>query len=246
MSTPFRRNIMTSYFKFCPILSTAALLEQRAQLLQHDSRSSCAAARTAARRRCGRPGCSMPCRARCEADADQFGPHVLAMSVSVSTATMPSARLGDPAIERRLVDDRLVILVDEGRLFLGRRRQRRRRGGRGDAELGQQRAEALIFEKGAHRLGRQALEREVLERLGQGSRRPARPARATARASSASSISDCFSLGFRSYRSPRALPRGAMLADQLGRGLRADAGHAGDIVDAIAHQRQHVAELARA
>ena len=34
----------------------------------------------------------------------------------------------------------------------------------------------------------------------------------------------------------------AELVDELGRGLGPDAGHAGDVVDAVAHERQHVAD----
>ena len=78
------------------------------------------------------------------------------------------------------------------------------------------------------RLGRNALQRQILERLGQRRcRRPAAPARATGARMSACSIRFCLSLGLviSSVERQHRL-QVAILLDQLARGLGADAGHA--------------------
>ncbi len=124
----------------------------------------------------------------------------------------------------------------------------RRRGAlaRHIAKLGQQRAEALILEEGAQRRGRYALQCELFERLGQ--RRIAferdEPARQARHLGMLDQRLAQLGLGDGLGRGEHALQI-AKLLDELRGGLGADAGNAGDVVDAVAHQRQHVAKLVR-
>jgi hypothetical protein len=152
---------------------------------------------------------------------------------------------GDPAIERRLVGDRLVGVVVAGRVFLQPRGvvrlDRRFRHRRQAIEQG---TEAVMLEEGAQRRVRNALQLEILERLGQ--RHVACQLHQLVRQPRHLGMLDQIvaHLGrlHRRRRLQHRLDR-AELLDQLGRGLGADALHAGDVVDAVAHQRQHFAQL---
>ena len=77
-------------------------------------------------------------------------------------------------------------------------------------------------------------------------RTPAAPARGDSRASSAWSISDCLSFGLVIWSvDASTVSRSPNVWISWRRGLRADAGHARHVVDAVAHQREHVADLLR-
>ena len=102
-----------------------------------------------------------------------------------------------------------------------------------------------MLEERAQRLGRDAL-RAPAPRAARAAdvSHTSRTSSRDSRALSACSIRLSRSLGLviSSARGEHGL-EAAIFLDQLGRGLRADAGHAGHVVDAVAHQRQHVAEL---
>ena len=166
----------------------------------------------------------------------------------------------DPAVER----------VEVGHAFIGcpvdcrhggqhrrRRAGRRRRSGRGagarqrgrptggDAvvELGGKRAKAMFVEKQLERRRRNRVELQTVERVGQ--RAIALQIDQHARQFGHRPMLDqIFAQLRRLHRLGPVERRGqiAIFLDQLGRGLGSDPAHAGHIVDAVAHQREHVAD----
>ena len=90
-------------------------------------------------------------------------------------------------------------------------------------------------------------ELELVERLGSvRSRTSAAPARGTAAPSSACSIRLCAACGFYLAGRGAAPSRDRRYSwISLRRGLRPDARNPGHVVDAVAHQREHVADLLR-
>ncbi len=125
-----------------------------------------------------------------------------------------------------------------GRIELGRRTRAARPG----AESAQQAGEAVLLQEGRERIGGNRGEREILQRDRQGAiflqlDQHARQPRHLCL------LDQAFAQLARLHRrrgGQRAF-QAAMFLDQLGRGLRSDAADAGDVVDRIAHQGEHVA-----
>ncbi len=129
---------------------------------------------------------------------------------------------------------------DRGRGRFGVRRDRRRPARRelidqaGKLELAEQRAQPGLVRVDPVQLRQGLRERHVLAQPHQLARDPDRVARLDDRLPP---------LAFDLPRPGQQRVEIAVLVDELGGGLGADTGDARDVVDAVAHQRQHVADL---
>ena len=196
-----------------------------------------------------------------QADPDQIAGHAVeAGGFGVDRDDMRRARLRDPAVERVEAGHTFIGgAVDRGhrRQHRGRRRggggrrcgrfgvgrRRRAAGRRADVELGRQRAKAMFVEEQLERRGRDFAQLHFIQRLRQ--RHVALQVDQHARQPRHVGMFDQIVAQLRRLHRLGAGQRGFQIAiflDQLGRGLGPDAAHAGDIVDAVAHQRQHVAD----
>ena len=111
-------------------------------------------------------------------------------------------------------------------------------------ETAQQAGEAMLFEEGGERFGRHLVQLHVVERDGE--RAILLQGHENAAEFGIGAMLDQSLLELRFLHVRRRIERGgqrAVVGDQLARGLRTDAEDAGDIVDRVAHQRQHVAQL---
>ncbi len=186
--------------------------------------------------------------------ADQFGGHRVfcgRLGIDRDPALMP----GDlnPAVECGLVGDGFVIVVVARRIVgqVGRgsggrlgRGGRIDPGGRVAGQFGKQRPEPVMLQKRAKRRLGNALQLERIERIWQ--RHVARQFDQLARQPCGLGMFDQVVAHLRRLHRRRGGEHRfdiAMFEDQLGRGLRTDAGNAGDIVDAVAHQREHFAQF---
>ena len=165
------------------------------------------------------------------------------------------ARGVDPAVQRLLRHDRLIQAAVDRRLLLRHRRRGRRAVGRGGrrcrdrngggrrAQAVEQRLEAMMLQESLQRLLGNTLQRQIVEWLGQVHRIVQR--HQLARQPRHVGMGDQIFLHLRLLHGRRRLQRrlqAAIFGDELRRRLGADPRHARHIVDAVAHQRQHVAQ----
>ena len=183
------------------------------------------------------------------ADADQIGlGRIEPGCLGIDRHPALVARDGDPSIERVEIGDGLIAVMVAGRVFLHAGRfvhLDRRIGDRGQAR--QQGLEAVMLEERAQRCIGDALQLQCLQRLGQrhvAGKRDELVAQPREIGMLDQIVAQLALLHLRRGGEHRL--QVAIFEDQLGGGLRADARHAGDIVDAVAHQREHFAELLRA
>ena len=183
-----------------------------------------------------------------EADPDQFGADAVApVRLGVERDPTLGVGIGDPAVERGFLGHRLVERAVDLRLGtnlgLGRLAGDLLRFG-AQGKPRQQRLEAVFFEEFAQgRLGN-ALDLQRVERILQGRiadqfDQPARQPRLVGMLDQIVSHLRRLHLGGCGEHRLDV----AKFLDQLRRGLGADAGNAGDIVDAVAHQGEHLADL---
>jgi hypothetical protein len=183
-----------------------------------------------------------------EGDADQLrAGRVGAAGFGVHRDPALGRRVGDPAVEGVEIGDRLVPVMVAGRVVVLRHRVGGDDRRVGDlAEAREQRPETVMLQKGAQRRFGNALQLQLLERmlerrvalqLDQLAAEP-RVVGVLAQIVAQLALLELVGRGRREH----ALDV-AMVLDQLGGRLRPDAGHAGDVVDRVAHQREHVAEL---
>ena len=197
-----------------------------------------------------------------QADADQLcGHRFQAVGFGIETDHAFFARAGDPVIDIGKVGHADIGgSVDGGH---GRRagrplRTRRRIRRLAQQRLGpmgaghrphplQQRTEAVMLQKFAQRLLGNALQRKFVQPLRDGAILFQRHQHA-GHAGIVHMFEQIFLhlALFHVRRGGQDAVQIAMLVQQFGRRLGADAGHAGDIVHAVAHQRQHVAQQFRA
>ena len=193
----------------------------------------------------------------CQADADKTAGYAIehvGFGVHRDHAFRPRRR--NPAVERLLRHHRFIQAAVDGR-FVGKGGRRRRglvrRCGRRRRHCNRRRRraqpieqglEAMMLQKRLERFWRNALERQFLQRLWQVHRIMQRhqPARQSRHIGMGDQI--FLHLGFlHGGRSVQRRLQSAIFGDELRRRLGADAGNARHIIHAIAHQRQHVAQL---
>ena len=195
-----------------------------------------------------------------EADPGEAGDHTVdAVGFGIDRDEALRGRLGDPAVERVDRHHRLVgRAVDDYRLGLSGAKAFRlepdcgtaaalassRRGRAAADHPVHQGLEPHVLEENAKGLGRDAFESERFQGLGKLAVAH-QPNQLTAQAGVGGVVNQRLSelgLGDLVGRGEDGLQVSELL-DEQGRGLRADPGDSGDIVDAVAHQREDIADL---